>query len=97
MEGLSEGSLSYEVVHHPVDFVCMQQLLPSRMQAELHRSLSTLMWAGGLVRIQQLHGVVSLSVPADSTASEAQHFGEVFTHFSLFGLLFSGGSSFTQA
>lgn len=66
-------------VHRPVDFVCIQPL-PSWMQAEVYKSLSILMCAGGLGQIQQFLGVVSLSVPADSTASEAQRFGEIFTH-----------------
>lgn len=67
-------------VYHPVDFVCIQQPLPSWMQAEVYKSLLIVMCAGGLRQIQQFLGVVNLSVPADSTASEAQHFGEIFTH-----------------
>lgn len=67
-------------VHHPVDFVGIQQPLPSWMQAEFYESLSTLACARLLVKIQLFLGVVSLSVPADSTASEAEHFGEIVTH-----------------
>lgn len=98
MESLSEDAFFYDRCASSCR-LCLHTAAIALVGAK--KPLLTLMCAHGLVQAQQFLGDVRLFVSPDTTDSEVEHIGEIFTTFSvctfpLFGQVFSSASSFIQ-